>query len=576
MTGTAVIDLLTSASRGTPTLATLGALGGSGTAGTLAKFTGASTLGDSLVTESGATVNVGARTEISTNAVAPPIMDGSGESFVLALSAADGSSVGASLNAFGGFAVLDLVRANGSAAGPTVVLANQLIGVVAARGYAASAPPGYTGGGAQLRFDAEETFSVTNQGTRASIWTTPVGSTAGSVTERLRIDGSGQVNIPAGPVGVATTTPTTALHVSTSSTSSPRGIMSAQYNTGTDGARFHGRKARGTEGSPTTIVSGDNLTRWVGSGYDGTNYLEMAGIIFGTEGTIATTRVPTTISFQTATDATPSVLTTRLTINSAGLATFASAQVALTGSMTFTASTSAMVTVSNAITNDTTFVTGLTLGPSFSGSGNSPRGAQIGGTFGPSASIAEAIGLKGQGIFTPATAITITDAFAIQALVLYSNSVGAVTNGHTIDVAAPVILGTLKPTTQYGVRVRNQGAASITTSTGLTIEAQSGSTTNYALTTNGGNVGIGTQTPGNTLHLVGAAQLGGSTALTLTAGAVGLPRITASASAPGASGSKLEVVCGTNAGTAKLVMYAGTSTTAATVADNVGTGVTGC
>ena len=68
----------------------------------------------------------------------------------------------------------------------------------------------------------------------------------------------------------------------------------------------------------------------------------------------------------------------------------------------------------------------------------------------------------------------------------------------------------------------------------------------------------------------------GSTALTMTAGAFGLPKMTASASAPGASGVKFEAVCGTNAGTAKLIMYAGTSTTAVTVIDNVGSGVTGC
>lgn len=68
----------------------------------------------------------------------------------------------------------------------------------------------------------------------------------------------------------------------------------------------------------------------------------------------------------------------------------------------------------------------------------------------------------------------------------------------------------------------------------------------------------------------------GASSLTLTTGAIGMSKMTASASAPGAGGAKLEVVCGTNAGTAKLIMYAGTSTTAVTVVDNVGTGVTGC
>jgi hypothetical protein len=72
-------------------------------------------------------------------------------------------------------------------------------------------------------------------------------------------------------------------------------------------------------------------------------------------------------------------------------------------------------------------------------------------------------------------------------------------------------------------------------------------------------------------HMVGSA-----TALTLNAGEQGMAKITASGSAPGAAGAKFEVVCGTNAGSAKMIMYAGTSTTPVTIIDNVGSGVTGC
>lgn len=118
-------------------------------------------------------------------------------------------------------------------------------------------------------------------------------------------------------VGIKTTTPVTELQVSSSQTTSPRGIMSAQYSSDTNGARFHMRKARGTEAVPVIIVSGDNIGRKVGSGYDGSNYLEMVGMIYGTEGTIAVTRIPTNIQFLTATDAAPSVLTEVLRLNSA-------------------------------------------------------------------------------------------------------------------------------------------------------------------------------------------------------------------------------------------------------------------
>lgn len=68
----------------------------------------------------------------------------------------------------------------------------------------------------------------------------------------------------------------------------------------------------------------------------------------------------------------------------------------------------------------------------------------------------------------------------------------------------------------------------------------------------------------------------GGSSLTVTTGALGLSKMTASASAPGAGGFKFEGVCGTNAGTGKIIVYAGTSTTASTVLDNIGAGVTGC
>lgn len=57
---------------------------------------------------------------------------------------------------------------------------------------------------------------------------------------------------------------------------------------------------------------------------------------------------------------------------------------------------------------------------------------------------------------------------------------------------------------------------------------------------------------------------------------MGFAKITASGTAPGAAGAKIEWVCGTNAGTTKLIGYAGTSATPTTIIDNVGSGVTGC
>lgn len=71
-------------------------------------------------------------------------------------------------------------------------------------------------------------------------------------------------------------------------------------------------------------------------------------------------------------------------------------------------------------------------------------------------------------------------------------------------------------------------------------------------------------------------QAGSGTPLTLNAGDIGMSKVVASNSAPGASGARLELVCGTNAGSAQLIAYAGTSITSVSIKDNIGFGVTGC
>jgi hypothetical protein len=64
----------------------------------------------------------------------------------------------------------------------------------------------------------------------------------------------------------------------------------------------------------------------------------------------------------------------------------------------------------------------------------------------------------------------------------------------------------------------------------------------------------------------------GGVAATLATGETGGAKITASGSAPGAGTAKFERVAGTNAGSCKMISYAGTSTTPVTIVDNVGSG----
>lgn len=104
--------------------------------------------------------------------------------------------------------------------------------------------------------------------------------------------------------------------VSTSS-ATPRGIASMEFSADTSSARFGGYKARGTQASPTTIVTADIISNWAGWAHDGSNFLETASIRMVSEGTIAATRTPSYMSFLTSTDAAPSVMTEVLRMNSA-------------------------------------------------------------------------------------------------------------------------------------------------------------------------------------------------------------------------------------------------------------------
>lgn len=74
----------------------------------------------------------------------------------------------------------------------------------------------------------------------------------------------------------------------------------------------------------------------------------------------------------------------------------------------------------------------------------------------------------------------------------------------------------------------------------------------------------------------GTTNPAGTTVLNVADGQLGFRKITNPAAAVGASGGSIFLVCGTNAGTAKLVAVAGTSATLSTVVDNIGAGVTGC
>jgi hypothetical protein len=90
-----------------------------------------------------------------------------------------------------------------------------------------------------------------------------------------------------------------------------------------------------------------------------------------------------------------------------------------------------------------------------------------------------------------------------------------------------------------------------------------------------GNNGLIIDASGNSI-VPSDIMIGSATRLTLATGEVGLAKVAASGSAPGAAGLKFAAVCGSGAGTLKIIAYAGTSTTPVTIVDNVGASATGC
>jgi hypothetical protein len=132
---------------------------------------------------------------------------------------------------------------------------------------------------------------------------------------RLFIDTNGYVGI--GPAATAAGTVPTLLYVGASTA-----IGQAMFEQGSaDADEFDliFKKARGTVASPAAVTSGDPLGSIWWEGYSGAGgYAATAAIKCFSEGTVATTRVASRLSFWTGTDAAPTVVTERMRIDSNG------------------------------------------------------------------------------------------------------------------------------------------------------------------------------------------------------------------------------------------------------------------
>ncbi len=167
--------------------------------------------------------------------------------------------------------------------------------------------------------------------------TTDVMTLAGNLT--VTVGGSSSVLTGSGlGVGVTTSGASGLLQVNTNGASLGQSYFS-QHNATADSFDFNFQKGRGTLAAPTTVVTADELGVLNFQGYSGAGgYVTGAAIKAISSGTIATTRVPASLSFWTGTDAAPTVLTQRMVILNSGFVGIANASPAaaldVTGSIT--------------------------------------------------------------------------------------------------------------------------------------------------------------------------------------------------------------------------------------------------
>lgn len=105
-------------------------------------------------------------------------------------------------------------------------------------------------------------------------------------TEKMRITNGGFV-------GIGTTSPGGSLHV----VGTLPNYIDRMSNQANEGASFIFRKARGTTSVPTVIQNGDELAKFLVSGYDGSSYVWTGGMSAVVNGAVAAGSVPTDLVF---------------------------------------------------------------------------------------------------------------------------------------------------------------------------------------------------------------------------------------------------------------------------------------
>lgn len=168
-------------------------------------------------------------------------------------------------------------------------------------------------------------------------------------------------------------------------------------------------------------------------------------------------------------------------------------------------------------------------------------------------------GAMGLGTTSPNYAFQINTASGVNALMQFTNATTGSGSGNG------AYFGIIDGSSDFRI-------AQLSATAGIDVLVNATATRAMFVSASGGiAMGGGTTDPGALSALVGGHfQIGSASNFTLSTGELGLAKISASGTAPGAGSLKFAAVAGTNAGTCKIIAYAGTSTTPVTLVDNVG------
>ena len=160
--------------------------------------------------------------------------------------------------------VITFRRANGTKASPSALTEGDSMGEINGFGYGAT---GWTTTNrAKVDLLADEDWTDSAQGTRVCVWTTPNGTT--TPVEVARFDNAGVLLLGASEKATGTNEKLSVLNA----------IGTYRYGNDTSPPITYYRKARGTEGSPAAVNSGDLLLNLNTQGHDGTAFRGQASM----------------------------------------------------------------------------------------------------------------------------------------------------------------------------------------------------------------------------------------------------------------------------------------------------------